>query len=461
MCASYKPTRLAAYSKEDILAEIRRVARLEFAGRAPRPTEFRNSSSMVNYATVLRWFDTWAKAMKQAGLAYDVNTVSTPDIVADLRKVLAANNGQCFSPYFYRKAGGRCHPTTILKRFGYTSWASLLQQVMGASPAAPKVKTPKVKAPKVDPATPSEHQLFDEMHRVWDSLGRQPTYDEFHKLARIGRKVYCRAFGKWASAILRFCTNNPGYRPTSNCRQHADKADILVDIRMVLTRNPKESLLYKTYRRLGGLYSLKTIRHHFKGWIQALHHLGISQHRAEQRFSNEEIFRAIQKAWESLGRQPKYCEMKAPFSAMSAYTIKSRFGGFTKAIHAFCADRQRSDDNDTEFSSLPDEQLDAACSPTKQPDKEIVVESPVVATATKRRTPRTPGLRLRFQVFVRDLLTCRYCGRSRATHPKLILEPDHIIPYSKGGETVLENLQLLCHECNGGKSDSMPPNVGG
>jgi hypothetical protein len=416
---------------------------------------------MVNYVTVLDRFVTWAKAMKQAGLAYDVNTVSTPDIEADLRKVLAANNGQCFSPYFYRKAGGRCHPTTILKRFGHTSWATLLQQVLGASPMTPKVRTPKIKAPRVKPATPSEDQLFDEMRRVWDLLGRQPTYDEFPKLARIGRKVYCTSFKKWPSAILRFCTNNPGYRPCSNCRQHADKTDILADIRMVLTRNPKESLLYMTYHRLGGLYSLKTIRHHFKGWIQTLQLLGISQHRAEQRFSNEEIFREIQKAWESLGRQPKYREMKAPFSAMSAYTIKSRFGGFTKAIHAFCADRQRSDDNDTEFSSLPDEQLDAARAPIKRPDKEIDGETPVVTTATKRKTPRTPGWRLRHQVFVRDQFKCKYCGRSPATHQGLTLQVDHIIPYPKGGETVLENLQLLCHECNGGKSDSMPPNVGG
>jgi len=325
----------------------------------------------------------------------------------------------------------------------------------------PKVRAPTAKTQRASPATPSVDQLFAEIRRVWDSLGRQPTFDEFPKLARIRRSVYYRAFGKWPSAILRFCTNNPGYRPSSSCRQHADKTDILVDIRMVLARHPKESLLYKTYHKLGGLYSLKTIRHHFKGWIQALHHLSISQHRAEQRFSDEEIFRAIQKAWESLGRQPKYCEMKAPFSAMSAYTISSRFDGFTKAIHAFCADRLQSDDNDTAFSSLPDEQLDAALAPTKQPDKEIDAETLVVTTATKRKTPRTPGLRLRFQVFIRDNSTCKVCGRGPQSHPGLPLQTDHIIPYTKGGETVLENLQLLCQDCNAGKSDSMPPNVGG
>jgi 5-methylcytosine-specific restriction endonuclease McrA len=30
---------------------------------------------------------------------------------------------------------------------------------------------------------------------------------------------------------------------------------------------------------------------------------------------------------------------------------------------------------------------------------------------------------------------------------------DHKVPWSLGGETVMENLQALCTQCNGGKSD--------
>jgi len=37
--------------------------------------------------------------------------------------------------------------------------------------------------------------------------------------------------------------------------------------------------------------------------------------------------------------------------------------------------------------------------------------------------------------------------------PKIILHVDHVMPYSKGGETVLENLQTLCLKWNIGKSN--------
>ncbi len=33
------------------------------------------------------------------------------------------------------------------------------------------------------------------------------------------------------------------------------------------------------------------------------------------------------------------------------------------------------------------------------------------------------------------------------------MEADHIIPWSKGGKTLIENCQMLCRKCNGRKSD--------
>lgn len=58
----------------------------------------------------------------------------------------------------------------------------------------------------------------------------------------------------------------------------------------------------------------------------------------------------------------------------------------------------------------------------------------------------------RFEVFKRDKFTCQYCGKST---PSVILEIDHIIPVSKGGDDSDENLITSCFECNRGKSDGL------
>ncbi|MBI5847426.1 MAG: HNH endonuclease [Nitrospirae bacterium] len=52
-----------------------------------------------------------------------------------------------------------------------------------------------------------------------------------------------------------------------------------------------------------------------------------------------------------------------------------------------------------------------------------------------------------------DRFTCRHCGASPAKMLGVELHVDHIIAWSKGGETVLSNLQTLCSKCNLGKSN--------
>ena len=71
----------------------------------------------------------------------------------------------------------------------------------------------------------------------------------------------------------------------------------------------------------------------------------------------------------------------------------------------------------------------------------------------KHKTPRDVNLRLRFKIMQRDNFKCCVCGASPATNPSVELHIDHIVPWSKGGETIPENLQTLCSKCNLGKSN--------
>lgn len=60
---------------------------------------------------------------------------------------------------------------------------------------------------------------------------------------------------------------------------------------------------------------------------------------------------------------------------------------------------------------------------------------------------------LREYVLIRDKYTCHYCGRripfGRAIYPHQVhMQVDHVIPVSKGGRSVLNNLVACCSDCN-------------
>ncbi len=60
---------------------------------------------------------------------------------------------------------------------------------------------------------------------------------------------------------------------------------------------------------------------------------------------------------------------------------------------------------------------------------------------------------IRYNVLKRDNYTCQICGATAKNGAKLHV--DHIIPVSRGGKTVMSNLQTLCDRCNIGKSNKV------
>ncbi len=64
--------------------------------------------------------------------------------------------------------------------------------------------------------------------------------------------------------------------------------------------------------------------------------------------------------------------------------------------------------------------------------------------------------KLRFETLEKCSYTCQYCGRKS---PEVELQIDHIIPVSKGGQTIANNLTVSCRDCNIGKSDKILNNI--
>ena len=57
-------------------------------------------------------------------------------------------------------------------------------------------------------------------------------------------------------------------------------------------------------------------------------------------------------------------------------------------------------------------------------------------------------------VLARDAWTCQYCGSERAG-----LTVDHVIPRSRGGESVWENIVASCAPCNRRKGNRLPREI--
>lgn len=190
-----------------------------------------------------------------------------------------------------------------------------------------------------------------------------------------------------------------------------------------------KSLTYRNYEKVGA-YSASTLAARFGSWNAALQRAGLPPIE-EKNVPEEALFDNLRLVWISLGKQPTFRDMSAAPSRYTASTYAARFSGWRNALVAFASAYA----NETE---------------TVQSEARALTQS----LGSRRR--RDPSLALRFHVLRRDRFRCVSCGRSPAQHSGLVLEVDHVVAWSRGGDTVAANLQTLCYDCNRGKSNGEP-----
>ncbi len=201
--------------------------------------------------------------------------------------------------------------------------------------------------------------------------------------------------------------------------------DLLNDLKRVAKEIGKDKVTIDEYNERGRFHNT-TLTRRFGSWFIALEKAGLKKTR-NLNISNEELFNNLVDIWQRLGRQPKYNDLTSLKSKYSVGTYEKRFKGWRKALEAFVC-WANGEELQPDFTSK-------------------------MTWKKKHRTPRTINYRLRFLVMRRDNFKCCITGRSTATDPNVILEVDHIVPWDKGGETVMENLQTLAKEINIGKSN--------
>ena len=87
---------------------------------------------------------------------------------------------------------------------------------------------------------------------------------------------------------------------------------------------------------------------------------------------------------------------------------------------------------------------------------QMLLPQVIVLLGYQKCPPRTVKFNRR-NIFLRDRYTCQYCG---ATPQESELTIDHIIPRSRGGRTVWENVVLACTVCNTQKGSRLPAECG-
>jgi len=79
-------------------------------------------------------------------------------------------------------------------------------------------------------------------------------------------------------------------------------------------------------------------------------------------------------------------------------------------------------------------------------------KEPFTETREPRRFGRHIPREIMLKVVRRDGQMCQICHKNVSDSE---LEFDHVIPFSKGGPVSVENLRVLCSDCNGKKRDKL------
>lgn len=293
----------------------------------------------------------------------------------------------------------------------------------------------------------SNQELLDDIKSVASKLNKSAlTQREYAQHGKYSPTTIRRRLGGWNKALL-LCEIQPSMYQLAAAKsnplyQHISDDDLLSDVVAVAQYLHKDTISSGEYAQ-HGKFSKDTCFKRFGTWENTLlkAHLAPFRQKSSRRIADEILLEEIERIWIQLGRQPTSTDIKNGISKYALNAYARHFGGWRGALESFIkwVDSDRSETENT---------------PTSKAQTELGSTTlPVYSTNVLHTTTRNINLRLRFKVMLRDNFKCCLCGASPAKDPTVELHIDHIKPWSKGGETVIDNLQTLCSKCNLGKSD--------
>jgi hypothetical protein len=293
----------------------------------------------------------------------------------------------------------------------------------------------------------SDAAVLAEVRRVASVVGdAKLTVSTFEKHSKVGVTTLRRRFGSWLKALeaagLGELYNRvpPASKSRVLARAMSDQ-QLLEEIQRVAALIGGDSISADDLKE-HAVVGVDAVRRRFGSLKAALRAAGLREVAKGRRYTDEECFENLLTVWTHYGRPPLYQEMSLRPSLVGPKAYIVRWKTWTRALQAF-SERVNSEGGQ---SSAPEP---APSEPARQV---------ALLPAEDQRRIR---LGLRYKVLMRDHFKCVICGVSPAVEPKCRLHVDHIIPWSKGGKTLLQNLRTLCEDCNIGKSDDYEPRNAG
>lgn len=293
----------------------------------------------------------------------------------------------------------------------------------------------------------SKQDLIDDLLNVSKRInGSYLSRSTYEKYGKYSATPYIKNFGSWISAL-----NVAGLRTDRNQNEYKIIDDkLLIDDAIRIGKILNQDTITTSEYKKHGYYRVQTVLSRFKSWNNFLTKAGLKP-TDYKIVTDDDLFKEIARLWTEKGSQPTTTDIRNGKSIYSLNTYARHFGGFRNALEKFIlyyseknkvnndSDSDNEDKNDNSDLEIPNNIKKLTENPKTPSNKHI--------------TPRNINTTLRFKVLKRDNFKCCSCGASPAKNPNVELHVDHIIPWVKGGETTLDNLQTLCSTCNLGKRD--------
>lgn len=301
------------------------------------------------------------------------------------------------------------------------------------------------------PRNSSDEEIISEIRRVDTLLNKDIlSRRDFDKVAKItSGAILKNRFDDWQTALNLAGLGHKYFGPkvTERMRNQETKdltdSKILEELRAVAKKLNRDYVTREELKYHSDIMSHSIVESRFGTWINGLKMAGLNTSPAfMKKFSDSEYFENLLNVWTHHGRQPFTREMDDTPSVITSKAYQGHFGSWRKALEAF-VEKMNQEQGDV----ISDEPALVLGQPKEIIREEIKKHSVLV------ENKRDITLGLRYRVLHRDHFKCVRCGSSPATDPLCRLHIDHMLPFSKGGKTLFENLQTLCESCNLGKGN--------